>query len=174
LGKRSTVRHLWWWRRNSKPVVYQVGQSAQRLVISASVLNHFLKHQQLDEQSLEAGGQLFARFSEECVTILKATGPRAADHRSRYSYVPNRSEEQREIDEMHRKGFHFAGDWHTHPEPVPTPSDFDKKTINEAVAKSRHHLQGFVMVVVGSSQFPVGLHVSFNTATSHLELVPAS
>lgn len=71
---------------------------------------------------------------------------------------------------MHRKGFHFVGDWHTHPEPVPTPSKFDKKTINEAVAKSRHNLQSFVMVIVGSGCLPAGLHVSFNTARDHFHL----
>jgi integrative and conjugative element protein (TIGR02256 family) len=74
---------------------------------------------------------------------------------------------------MHRKGLHFVGDWHTHPEAVPTPSSSDIRTINEAVAKSRHHLQGFLMVVVGSADFPSGQHVSLNTAISHLRLLPA-
>ena len=134
------------------------------------MLNHFLGHQQLDQYSLEAGGQLFAQFSEDDVTICKATGPRAADRRSRYSYLPNRREEQKEIDEMYRQGFHFVGDWHTHPEPVPLPSRFDKQTIKDAVAKSRHHLNGFIMVVIGDGNFPGSLHVSFNTATEHLKL----
>jgi proteasome lid subunit RPN8/RPN11 len=74
---------------------------------------------------------------------------------------------------MHRKGTHFVGDWHTHPEAVPTPSPSDIRTIKEALAKSRHHLHGFIMVVVGSSGFPNALHVSLNTADFHLRLVPA-
>ena len=45
---------------------------------------------------------------------------------------------------MHAKGLHFVGDWHTHPEAVPTPSSSDIRTIKEAVAKSRHHLHGFL------------------------------
>jgi integrative and conjugative element protein (TIGR02256 family) len=73
---------------------------------------------------------------------------------------------------MHQRGLHFVGDWHTHPEAVPTPSSSDIRTINEAVAKSRHHLFGFLMIVVGSSDFPTGLHVSLNTAISHLRLFP--
>jgi integrative and conjugative element protein (TIGR02256 family) len=170
LGKRLTLRYLWGLPRR-KPLIFRIGQSEQRLIISASVLNHFIKHQQLDNGSLEAGGQLFARFSDESVTISKVTGPRAADHRSRYSYVPDRAEEQREINDMHRKGFHFVGDWHTHPEAVPTPSPSDLKTINQAVAKSQHHLLGFVMVVVGNGSFPSSLHVSLNTATSHVQLL---
>jgi proteasome lid subunit RPN8/RPN11 len=75
---------------------------------------------------------------------------------------------------MHRKGLHFVGDWHTHPEPIPTPSPSDIRTIEEAVAKSRHHLHGFLMIVVGSSEFPIGLYVSLNTAASHLRLSPVT
>jgi len=171
LGKRSLLRCLWE-QRTRRPLVFEIGKSEQRLIINASVLKHFMKHRQRDDDSLEAGGQLFARFSKENVTISKITGPRVADRRSRYSYVPNRPEEQAEIYEMHRKGFHFVGDWHTHPEPVPTPSQSDIRTINEAVAKSQHHLHGFIMIVVGSGSFPASLHVSLNTANSHLRLVP--
>jgi hypothetical protein len=47
---------------------------------------------------------------------------------------------------MHRAGFHFLGDWHPHPEPVPMPSPSDMRTTMEAVAKSQHHLLGFIMV----------------------------
>lgn len=73
---------------------------------------------------------------------------------------------------MHRKGLNFVGDWHTHPEAVPTPSSSDVRTINEAVAKSQHHLFGFVMVIIGTGSFPAGLHISLNTATSHVRLMP--
>jgi proteasome lid subunit RPN8/RPN11 len=73
---------------------------------------------------------------------------------------------------MHRAGFHFVGDWHSHPEAVPTPSSSDTRTIMEAVAKSQHHLFGFVMIVVGNSRFPEALHVSLNTGTSQLRLQP--
>lgn len=172
MGTGSKVCHLWRRNRVRTPLTYEIGESAQRLVISPTVLNHFLAHQQLDRYSLEAGGQLFAQFSEDKVTICKATGPRAADLRSRCSYLPSRQEEQKEIDKMHRQGFHFVGDWHTHPEPAPIPSRFDKETIKDAVAKSRHHLNGFIMVVIGNGSFPGSLHVSFNTATEHLKLKP--
>ena len=73
---------------------------------------------------------------------------------------------------MHRKGFNFVGDWHTHAEGTPTPSPSDIKTINEAVAKSQHHLHGFVMVIVGTGSFPEALHISVNTTTSHVRLTP--
>jgi integrative and conjugative element protein (TIGR02256 family) len=159
-------------QRPRSPLIFPIGESGQRLVVDASVLRHFVKYQQRDEDSLEAGGQLFARFSEESVTICKVTGARLMDRRSLYSYIPDRREEQREINELHQRGLHFIGDWHTHPEPFPTPSPSDIRTIKEAVAKSRHHLHGFIMIVVGNGDFPAGLHVSLNTAVSHLRLLP--
>src|ERR1700746_2655671 len=35
--------------------------------------------------------------------------------RTRTSYVSHRPPEQREIEERHRRKFHFVGDWQTHP-----------------------------------------------------------
>jgi len=57
LGKGPLVRRLWR-QRPRDPLVFEIGESKQRLVIDASVLNHFSKHQQHDGDSLEAGGQL--------------------------------------------------------------------------------------------------------------------
>ena len=76
-----------------------------------------------------------------------------------------------EIDEMHKAGLHFVGDWHTHPEEIPTPSSSDIRTIKEAVAKSKHHLHGFVLIIVGSGRFPAALYISFNTTETHLRLI---
>lgn len=125
-----------WRQRPRDPLVFEIGHSKQRLVIDASVLNHFAEHQQHDGDSLEAGGQLFARFSDQVVTISSVTGPRPSDRRWRCLYLPNRRDAQTEINAMHRRGCTLVGDWHTHPEAVPTPSSSDIRTINEAVAKS--------------------------------------
>ena len=90
----------------------------------------------------------------------KATGPRAADQRSRYGYVPERRREQEEIDVMHSHGLHFVGDWHTHPERFPSPSASDVRSISQAVAQSKHHLNGFVMLIAGTEAFPRGLFLA--------------
>lgn len=51
------------------------------------VLELFEKHKQLSEKSLEAGGQLFARFNKKEVIISKATGLRDGDKRGRFSFL---------------------------------------------------------------------------------------
>lgn len=94
------------------------------------------------------------------IVVEEATGPRPTDTRARTRYQPDRVTEQREIDERHRIGLHYVGDWHTHPEAIPTLSSLDIASISETVRRSTHSLNGFVLVVVGSSEPPDGLSVS--------------
>jgi integrative and conjugative element protein (TIGR02256 family) len=117
-------------------------------------------YQQIESFSAEAGGQLFARFSDAEIRVERATGPRISDRRSRFGYVPDRRREQEEIDALHGRGLHFIGDWHTHPEPNPRPSTSDIHSIRQAVRDSKHHLNGFVLLIAGTERFPVGLFVS--------------
>ncbi len=141
-------------------------------MISPGVLKHFQKHQQKRMDSVEAGGQLFARLSLKEVVIERATGPRRSDFRTRSLYIPDRSAEQREIDLWHRKRLHYVGDWHTHPELMPRPSSSDSDSIRDSFVRSKHSLHGFLLVIVGTAGFPLGLYVSLNDAKNQLILVP--
>ena len=131
-----------------------------RITFENEVLELFEQHKQLSEKSLESGGQLFARFDEKEVVISKATGLRDGDKRGRFLFLPNRSKEQDEIKELFGKGYHYVGDWHTHPESMPEPSKIDLENIVECYNKSKHDLRYFILVIVGQSSFPHGLHVS--------------
>jgi integrative and conjugative element protein (TIGR02256 family) len=138
---------------------FPIGGSGQRLVFTTPVIDHFLAHRQTRWWHRESGGQLFARFELPDIIIVEATGPRRSDWRARYSYRPSRRAEQREIIDRHRRGLHFVGDWHTHPEDRPTPSGDDTESMKEMVARSTHSLNAFVLVIVGRLDFPEGLSV---------------
>lgn len=140
------------------------------MIVRPSVLNHLSRYQQHDPHSLEAGGQLFAQFSEGSVVLERVTGPRPSDRRFRHLYIPDRSKEQSEIDAMHRDGFHFIGDWHTHPEPTPKASPSDLNSIRDAFAKSKHHLNWFIMIIAGVNEFPSGLYVAAHNEKSDIRL----
>lgn len=128
-------------------------------------------YQQIESSLAEAGGQLFARFSDVEIRVERATGPRISDHRSRFGYVPDRRREQEEIDALHGRGLHFIGDWHTHPEPNPRPSTSDIRSIRQAVRDSKHHLNGFILLIAGTERFPVGLFVSLYYGQGEAEIV---
>jgi integrative and conjugative element protein (TIGR02256 family) len=139
---------------------YPIGASGQVLVFSEKVVRRFCRYRQRRWCQREAGGQLFARFSASRIVVEEATGPRRTDRRTRTSYLPDRAAEQREIDDRHDEGLHFVGDWHTHPEELPRPSGLDVASISESVRKSRHALNGFLLVIVGQAEPPRGLFVS--------------
>jgi integrative and conjugative element protein (TIGR02256 family) len=155
-----------------KTLEFEVGQSNQLLRIGPGVLKHFKKYQQKRADSVEAGGQLFARLSLKEVVIERVTGPRRSDFRTRTLYVPDRMAEQPEIDDCHKKHLHYVGDWHTHPEANPQPSGRDWESIRESFIRSKHSLQGFLMIIVGTAGFPLGLRVSLNNAETELVLIP--
>jgi integrative and conjugative element protein (TIGR02256 family) len=140
-------------------------------VMPSEVLETFAEYQQLKARDREAGGQLFGRVAGNTVTIEHATGPRPTDIRTRYSYQPDRKGEQAEIDDAHRKGLFFLGDWHTHPEPVPSPSAQDLLSIAEAFKKSTHHLNGFLLVIAGTQQLPSGLYVAVHNDKEAVRLL---
>ncbi|MGZ8416477.1 MAG: Mov34/MPN/PAD-1 family protein [Methyloceanibacter sp.] len=99
----------------------------------------------------------------------RATGPRLTDRRTRCSFRPNRPSERREIECFFDKGLHYLGDWHTHPQARPRPSGTDIESMSEMVRQSRYELEGFLMVIVGTSELPEGLWVSLHRAGGALE-----
>jgi len=141
-------------------IEYPLGLSGQVIVLTDGVLTHMAVNRQIRRSHAEAGGQLFARFSDIKIVVEEATGPRATDLRTRTSYVPDRAAEQQEIVERHARGLHYVGDWHTHPDSIPKPSPRDLASMAECVIKSTHALNGFLLVIVGQADGPAGLHVS--------------
>lgn len=79
-------------------------------------------------------------------------------------YIPDRREEQEEIDSMHSRGLPFIGDWHTHPERIPTPSASDIRSIRQAVKQSKHHLNGFILLIAVTEVFPHSLFLALYDA----------
>ena len=121
-------------------LLYGLGGPRPKLVLRKNVLRRFEQHRQLSACSMEAGGQLFARFAINAIMIEKATGPYRSDQRSRSWFVPDREREQRDIGQAFRNGLHFIGNWHTHPQELPSPSTVDIKNTAERFRLSKHTL----------------------------------
>ena len=133
--------------------------SKQEIIFSDEVLAHFSHYRQLRFWHKEAGGQLFAHFSGTKIHIIKATGPRKPDWRTRFLYFAHRPSERIEIEALFKEGLHYVGDWHTHPEKIPKPSQLDIQTYYETFRLSKHDLAGMVFVIVGQELAPLGLYI---------------
>lgn len=165
------------WRRQIVPsakkgIVYTMSDSPQRVILAPEVIKVFREHKQRSHDAPEVGGQLFARFIDGDVLIKYATGPLDGDRHDRYNFTPCRKQENRDIRRLFRNHLHFVGDWHTHPQTVPKPSQTDIESIAECFRLSRHELLGFVLIVVGLSEFPDGLHVTVNNVQRTQRLIP--
>jgi integrative and conjugative element protein (TIGR02256 family) len=148
---------------------YPLDDGDASLVFSDDVVAHFTKHQQRRSRDTEAGGQLFARLSRFEIYVEVATGPRPGDKRTRTSYVPDRIAERAEIENMFDQGLHFVGDWHTHPESIAHPSLTDEATITDCASKSKHKLNGFILVVIGNGDLPTSMSVSVHAAQEQFQ-----
>lgn len=147
-------------------LIYALSKKRQRIHFSDNVVDQFLKHRQVLGHQKEAGGQLFATITPKLVTVSAATGPHKCDTRSRFALFFGKRRIQKEINYNFTKGLHYIGDWHTHPEHLPIPSQIDFSSMKECFEKSVHELNYFILVVVGQSANPhdiwVGLVNSIN------------
>ena len=146
----------------AKPLTYSLRQDFQKLTFEAQVLKHFQKFKQLLPEDLEAGGQLFATFKANEVSVKVATGPYKEDRRKKFSFWPIRKKSQQDISQLFDNGLHYIGDWHTHPQEIPIASSQDNFSMRDKYIKSQHELKTFVMVIVGQNSFPEGLWVSIH------------
>lgn len=151
---------------------YVLEQGGPVLIISEAAIDVMMQYRQMNHNSREAGGQLFAQFQGAETTIVEATRPKLLDRRLRHRFEPNRRIQQREIRDRHSKGLHFVGDWHTHPQDVPHPSSEDMKNMNECFALSTHELNAFIMIIVGKKPVPDGLYVALVKAAGITPLMP--
>ena len=140
-------------------ISYSAGNSSQ-IILMDMILACFDRYRQLTADSLEAGGQLFARFDSNNVRVEHATEPKPTDCRYLTAFILDRMIERREIRRKFKNGLHYVGDWHTHPEPCPSPSQTDVQSFQDMYLKSKHRLANFLMVIVGTEPREDGLYVA--------------
>ena len=137
--------------------------------ITEQSLEVFKEHRQKNQQSLEAGGQLFARKELGKIIVSHVTPPRKKDKRTRSSFHPDIFEDRKDIKRLIKKDLHFVGSWHTHPEGKPTPSGLDISSMKSCFIESKHKLRYMIMVIVGTQDFPEGLTVSLHNTRKHIK-----
>lgn len=137
-----------------------IGYSSDVVEFTPKAIETLFDHKQLPVTLPEAGGQLFGRFLSGIIEITFVTTPDTSDKRTRYSFSRNRAIEQEEINQAFKKGLHYIGDWHTHPQSNPTPSPTDISNAKMLYCKSRSELKDFLMVIVGTKAVFDGIYVA--------------
>ena len=131
--------------------------SEQRLIFTNAVLSFISKYRQIKKGQSESGGQLFAKITPKIIIVAAASGPHWRDYSRRLVFFPNKRRLADEIQVFFKKGLHYVGDWHTHPQISPKPSWLDIFSMKSCFLLSCHELNYFLLVIVGQSKGSEGL-----------------
>lgn len=152
------------------PWLYETGKR-QRVILRPAAILTMGKYRQLKSDDAEAGGMLFARISPDDISIEEASEPQRVDRRSRFSFWPCTPTQQRLINSRFKEGLHFVGEWHTHPEAHPHPSDLDLASMGKCFRESRHELMALIMIILGTDVSQEGLWVSSHDRRGYRRLL---
>jgi integrative and conjugative element protein (TIGR02256 family) len=146
--------------------------SDQRLRIESQVLRHVRRFRQSSDVRPEAGGQLFGTVTDSLVRVIAASGPHRSDQRSRYAFRSNPRTAQTSIEAHAKHGLLYLGEWHTHAENVPNPSETDAGAIRAILQKSQLNTDALVLMIVGLAKPDADLGVWYMRMIDlHLERI---
>ena len=140
-------------------IVGSLNDASQALSIARQALQHVSRYRQSTPWATEAGGQLFGTLNGAQICVIEASGPYAGDERSRYRYRSNPAAAQRAIEERHKRGLLYLGEWHTHAEDYPRASGFDDDAMRRLIASSQLNSNALLMMIVGRARSTAGLAV---------------
>lgn len=125
------------------------------LRVTPAVLSTVWAFAQHGPDDTEAGGMLIGHHPEATPGIIldRNTTPQPGDHRSRYRYHRDQVAHQILLSMEWTMSGHtrtYVGEWHTHPEPVPTPSKLDRRSWKAALQATSFRGPGLVFIIVGT------------------------
>jgi integrative and conjugative element protein (TIGR02256 family) len=115
--------------------------------------------QTADDMS-EAGGILLGRvfLASGDIVIDHATTPTLEDERSRFRFFRAREPAQRIVDEAWAGSGGYSiylGEWHTHPEDVPSPSWCDRRNWKRVARTATYEQDVLLFLIVGRARLGV-------------------
>jgi integrative and conjugative element protein (TIGR02256 family) len=93
--------------------------------------------------------------NSEDIVVDKITLPMPGDKATRFSFFRNRNSHQKIIDrEWEASCFTctYLGEWHTHPEPIPTPSFVDKNDWKRKMKQDVFDSDFLFFMIVGTAE----------------------
>lgn len=141
---------------------FAIPGASWKLQFSKEAVTFINSHRQKSWFQRETVGQLFSPdLTGSVISISEATVlTRVKGSRTSVTFDPN--EVANERDTKFGQGLYCVGIWHTHPEPVPTPSRTDERLAGDHALAAKSVLNGLCFVIVGTAPSPGGWYVSIH------------
>jgi integrative and conjugative element protein (TIGR02256 family) len=125
-----------------------------KLEIGAVALARMLTFRQDGFWKREAGGVLMGRFIHNSLDIVidDVTVPMRGDVRGRFKFLRDRYRHQQILNQVWQdsgRTTHYLGEWHTHPEPIPTPSATDLRDWGRRLQEDVFSSSTLLFIIVG-------------------------
>jgi integrative and conjugative element protein (TIGR02256 family) len=137
--------------------------NARNVRISPNVLNVFKKYEQYPGRR-ESGGILLGYAYDDYDEIVKVTTPSRMDFRSLFFFNRSKRPAQFHINKSWLKSsgtLIFLGEWHTHCEVNPKPSQIDRNMIKKVFTETIMDISYLYLIIVGlNDTYWVGLQNS--------------
>lgn len=126
--------------------------------MALTVTEQLFSFRQLKNSSPESGGIILGRLLIDNTDIIidEISSPGPKDFRSRFSFLRRRDSAQKRVDSAWNQSngtLVYLGEWHTHPEDIPTPSHSIDLKEWRRISKEASFEQDFLLfLIVGRTQ----------------------
>jgi len=127
--------------------------------LEEQVLEIISNYKQVKSKQPESGGILLGQIRGKDVYVLKVSTPSTFDSASRYGFERDKRIAQviinYEFDNSGKKTI-YLGEWHTHPENIPSPSRQDKQMIKDQFTFNELNEPFVLFIIMGLKGFLLG------------------
>lgn len=118
------------------------------IVVEPQVLEHLYKYRQVQPDSHEKGGVLVGELRHPHIVVTGASQPGDNDSSSRFSFLRRDNSHKLFVQNRYKESngtVVYIGEWHTHPERKPTPSNIDL----DSWSKNLFSPHGSIVAIIG-------------------------
>ncbi len=131
-----------------------------KILICDSVIQILSSHKQEEKDKYEVGGILLGQVKGNEIYILRLSTPNKYDNASKYGFVRDKDMAQIIVDyefiNSNKKTI-YLGEWHTHPEDFPKPSNVDRKMMKDQFQKNTLNEPYLILAIQGHEELYLGL-----------------